>query len=379
MREEALKLLPVFYLQCSLKPLIIMIHNVIKFKIILCFIILMISCNSTQKEKIFNNFPEEIDLKAKIIDSKGVVNVYGTIGIQDSIMIITNYNDSHILYFIDKYDFSPQKKVIKRGRGPYEVPSLLRGAHLNDINDEFYYNSGAKHTIYKFSIPPSIKDTINILEFMKYKNSPEIFEMEIIDDSLLCYVGSRDYSAMLVNKKGEIIKNIGKLPDKPEGIKEANYNNMYTRFISFNSLKKQIVIGFYKIDKLISFDLEGNKVFEKIGPDNIETSYKNQYQHNAKKAYYSIKSDGNYIYGLYSGRKSYIFNSKAITFDNIKHLYSKSILIFDWEGNPKLRVNLSHECRDFIIDKETNRLITLSLEEEPFHVYDFSKIKQVLN
>jgi hypothetical protein len=154
---------------------------------------------------------------------------------------------------------------------------------------------------------------------------------------------------------------------------------MYTRFLTYNSSLKQIAVGFLKMDKLISYNLKGKIIFERVGPDKFSCTYKNQYNSDVRRAYESIKSDNNYIYCLYSGRKAWKFKKGATSLNNIKDLYPKSILIFDWEGNPKLRVNLSHECRDFIIDKETNRLITLSLEEKPFHVYDFSKIKQALD
>ena len=154
---------------------------------------------------------------------------------------------------------------------------------------------------------------------------------------------------------------------------------MYTRFFTVNPEKKQIAVGYNLKDHLISYNLKGKKIFKKIGPDGIQPTYKNLYKPDERKAYESLISDQDYIYCLYSGREAWHYKDGSTSLNNIKENYPKSILIFDWEGNPKLRVNLSHECRDFIIDKETNRLITLSLEEEPFHVYDFSKIKNALD
>ena len=69
----------------------------------------MISCNSAQKEKHFNNFPEEIDLKAKLVKSKEIKIPRNIVGIKDSIIIVNNYRDDHLIYLINKNDLSITK------------------------------------------------------------------------------------------------------------------------------------------------------------------------------------------------------------------------------------------------------------------------------
>lgn len=335
--------------------------------------------NKTEIRKI-TKFPQKISLDSKGILSKEFHSVKNIIGISDSILIVSNYKENYNFYLINKNNFKLITKAIKRGRGPREVP-WNNGSFLDHKKNKLYIPAIGKSAILSFPIKSLLQEKISLPEKSMILPSQysSFDQMQIIEDSLICFSGYNNYSLFLIDKKGEEAKKIGELPTKPEGIKEVHYTNMHTRFFTYNPYKKKFAVAFKNKDVLSCYNSQGKKIFEIIGPDEIKPDYNRLYKASEKMAYFSIKSDKKLIYGLYSGRNNYERLSKATTLNkNIKVLYPKTIHVFDWQGNPKLEIKLDKSINDFVIDKETNRLIGISSDDQSFVVYDFSKIRKAL-
>ena len=341
----------------------------------------LISCKSnTKKVKTIEKFPQTIYLNGKGIVTDELNNMKEIIGICDSIIILSNYKDTFNFYLINKNNFKVINKAVKRGRGPMEVP-WNSGTFLDSTKKILHVSSKAKPHLLSFHVKSLLQKELNPPD--KSIKIPDNYnsytQIQLINDSIIALNGSKKYSVILINKKGKEIKKLGKLPSKPEGIKAVHYSNMNVNDFTYNSYRKQLATGFYRMDKIVSYNLNGEKEFETKGPGDSKADYDKLYKSVEKKAYFSIKSDKNFIYALYSGRIGHKALSKAKTLNNIKRLYPKTIHVFDWEGNPKLEVNLRQECRDFTIDRETNRLITLSPSDTTFYTYDFNKINKKLD
>src|SRR6056297_1295694 len=264
--------------------------------IILLSIIFQIKCNSPSKEVYFKKFPKQIKINAKKIKNKEVQTTRNFIGILDSSIIIGNHNDNKIIYLVNKYDLSLERRFIRRGKGQGEIP-WLRGIDL--YKKKLFIKSGDKNKIYTFFLPNTLTEKdLAYTEYMDYTFTNEIFEMEMVNDSLLIYSGCIEHLLTLINNKGETLKNIGELPKKPKKISKVHHDNLYTHFFTYNKKRKKIVVGYYFFDCLISYDLRGNKIFKRKGPDKINPDYNDLYKPYQKKCYYKIKSDYDYIYCL---------------------------------------------------------------------------------
>lgn len=352
-------------------------------KIALLFIILLFTgCNKKQEDTRFKEFPKTIEIEGKSIGTSKKFKSMSMGGIVDSILILNVSMNDHVFYLFDKRNLKLLTKAGKTGRGPYELPGGTGpdGISLNKAKRLIYASNRTKGKIFCFSIDGVLNNNNYqpevYVDIPKKLASTSIIEM--VNDSLFLAGDIIGHNLALIDKQGDVLEYIGKLPDKPEHIKAVHYRNLYNNQFAYSPQNKKIALVFSTQDKLISYNLKGAKLFQRIGPDFIETTYKNQYDGNIKTAYWDVECDSQYIYGLYSGERKYKRPSDATKLTEIQLFHPKTIHIFDWKGNPKLKVKLEKRATDFVIDKETNRLITLSLSEKPFTIYDLSLIQNNL-
>jgi len=353
-------------------------------KNIFIFIILalLISCTNKKENNRFKKFPKTIEIKGKSIGTSQKFKSMSMGGIVDSILILNVSMNDHVFYLFDKKNFKLLTKAGKTGRGPYELPGGTGpyGISPNKAKRLIYVSNRAKGKIFCFSID-SVLNNKNYQPEV-YVDIPEklatIHGIEMVNDSLFLAGDLIGHNLALMNKQGRVRKYIGKLPDKPENIKAVHYRNLYRSYFTYSPQNKKVAVVFVGQDKLITYNLKGEKLIKRIGPDFIETTYNNQYEASTKTTYWDVECDSQYIYGLYSGERSYKMPSDATKLTEIQLFHPKTIHVFDWQGNPKLKVKLEKQATDFLIDRETNRLITVSLSEKPFTVYDLSLIQNQL-
>ena len=356
--------------------------DVLNMKLIGIFIavIFFISCNTEQDKKKFSQFPKTIQLKGETVKSRPFKSMDIT-GIVDSLLIISTMLSDYEFYLFNKKDFSFIGKAGKTGRGPKELTSPVNGNIDKDINC-LYSGDRSKLKLFRFDLNSMIQHKNYLPEL--YMELPEKFSLanriNVINDSIVLGSGISKYSACLLNKEGKIIKKLGKVPERPENIDAIMHSNLYTRFLTYNHDQRKLALGYFNFDKLKGFNLSGSLAFKKTGPDFIRAGHKDIRQPTKfKTAYHGLRSDNHYIYGLYSGRKA--ATRKPQSSSGIKNVYPKNIHIFNWKGNPLLKVILDQPIVDFIVDKDNQRLIGLAYKNKPFSfvVYDFEKIQDALN
>jgi len=350
-----------------------------KIAITLSFIVVIAACNKPNDKK-FKKFPQTIDLDAQSINSKSFQSM-NIVGLVDSIIVLNTgpYSDS-IFYLFNKNKFSFIKEAGKKGKGPGELTHASIRGNINKQNGTIFVGDRSKLKLFRYSLDGVLNN----------KNaSPEVYielpnnfshanEVIVVNDSIIIGTGMPNYGICVLNKKGEIINKFGRLPEKPDEIKALKHISLYNQRFTFNKKQNKFAIGFTSFDSLNCYNLSGEVVFKQTGPDFIESDYKTVYKRDEKTTYWSLESDDKYIYGLYSGKKKYEIPSNANTLKDVKLFHPKNIHIFDWQGNPKLKVKLDKPIVDFVIDKKTNRLIALSFQKGSFVVYDFKKIQNAL-
>jgi len=351
-------------------------------KICFLFIILLFTCCNKKKEDTrFKEFPKTIEIKGESIGTSQKFKSLSMTGIVDSILILNVNMNDYVFYLFNTNDFRFLTKTGKTGRGPHELSGVDgRSTSLNKAKGLIYISDPAKGKIFSFSIDSALNN--KNYQPRVYLDKPEklaiIHAIEIVNDSLLLAGHIIGHNLALINKQGKVMEYIGKLPEKPEDVRAVHYRNLYNSYFTYSPQNKQIALVFNKQDKLLSYNLKGEKLFQRIGPDFIEVNYNNQYESSKKEAYWDLESDSQHIYGLYSGKKSHTMPADATKLTDRQRFYPKTIHIFDWRGNPILKVKLEKQATDFVIDRETNRLITLSQSEKPFTVYDLSLIQNQL-
>mgnify|MGYP006282370401 CR=1 FL=1 len=345
---------------------------------VLLFLTVLFACNRPQNETI-SNFPKTIELKGKTINTEPFKAMDIT-GIIDSIIIVNTGLSSYKFYLFNKNDFSLIAKTGKTGKGPKELTSATIG-NIDQKKNCFYCLDRSKLKVFRFNLKAALNNKDYLPEI--YTKLPEKYshtsKINVVNDSTIIASGMLDYNLYVINKNGSVSKKIGKLPNKPNNIKAVDHSNYYRNLTTYNHHLKKLATAYNRFDTIKAYTITGNKLFQKVGPDFIKTNYKDLYRGSNKTAYWKMHSDNKYIYALYSGKKRYEMPSDANSLNNIKLFHPKTLHIFDWEGNPKLKINLDKSIVDFAIDKETNRLIGLSFEYESFVVYDFKKIKDALN
>ncbi|MFO7827781.1 MAG: BF3164 family lipoprotein [Bacteroidales bacterium] len=346
---------------------------------VLLFVIttLITCCNIKNRENV-NEFPEKIKLKGKKIRTD-LSKATKIIGLSDSIIVVNSAISNYHYWLLNKDNFSLITQTGKAGKGPRELIGHITG-NIDPDNGYIYCASISKLKTFRFDIDSILKNK-NYLPKI-YTKLPQKFthasNIHVINDSIILGAGMIDYSFYIVNKHQEIIDKFGKLPQKPENIKAITHRHLYGKTYTYNHKKEMIVLGYHKFDTIKGYSLNGELLFQKAGPDFIENDYQSQYKIASKEAYKKIHHTNNYIFALYSGKPGIEKPSEANSLTDVKVIHPKTIHVFDWEGNPKLKIELDKSIIDFTIDNETDRLIGLSFEDQSFIVYDFSKIRNAL-
>ena len=350
----------------------------------LIVLLILFTCTTKEKynkdevKKEFEKFPNSVRLNGKKTNTQNFRSME-IVGIIDSLLIISSSLDKYEFYIFNKNNFNLITKEGKTGKGPKELTAAVNG-NINKKSGYIYTGDRSKLKIFKFNID-SMLNKKNYLP-SEYVNLPKNFanasQIRVVNDSLIFGLGMREYSAVIINEKGEIIDTIGQIPNKPENINSNMHRNLYMKFMTYNNNQKKFAISYFNFDKLNVYKLNGKRIFKIYGPDFIKTSYNDIKSPGAPRtAYWNMYSDNNYIYGLYSGKKGYEKDNSS--FNGIKQNHPKKIFIYDWQGKPKLKVVLDRESVDFTIDKNSNRLIAVSFKDRTLVVYNLKKIKKALS
>ncbi|MFP4019945.1 MAG: BF3164 family lipoprotein [Bacteroidales bacterium] len=348
-------------------------------KKIIIFILICIStqCDNKHEYKKFKNFSRTISLNSKSYENQ--IKISNIVGIIDSIIVVKTGLDEYQYKLLNKNNFSFITQTGKKGKGPKELIGTING-NLDTINNYMYCASRSKLKIFRFDIDSLLKSN-NYLPAI-HTEIPEEFshvsKINVINDSVVLGAGLTAYNIHIIDKEKNTLEKFARLPEKPKNIKSIHHSNLYNNIMSYNPKNKLIAMGYIKFDTLSGYDIKGKEIFQTVGPDFIQSDYKTQYKIKSKNAFKSIRTDNKNIYALYSGKHKIEKLSDANNLTDAKVIQPNTIHVFDWQGNPKLKIKLDKSINDFVIDKETNRLIGISSDDQSFVVYDFSKIRKAL-
>lgn len=318
-----------------------------------------------------NEFPTTITLTD---DEEPNVDVIGikSFMIYDSLLIVSTTDSDGLWSFMSLPNYTHLGNFIRKGNGPYELEQPLRV----DDNVKFLTDSSGlfaniydfyRGKILKFNINETIKNQDLHISTLRDSVPPFMFNFIMLDSmNILCKEVKHDqteqFRYILTNKdetvppvlqklnqasikKGEdinILSTITRTNDKGNIIIEMpiglNYINMYSLD---GAIEKTICVG-NKLDNI-------SKIQEKGPGDRMYTF-----------ADLRIFKDFWGVVYINEDTKTYQTERKN----------HPSIQLFDWKGEPLLKLNLENFITSFDIDLVNGVLYTFDVHSDEFYKYD---------
>ena len=248
----------------------------IKYLVIFLLVISSFSC-SKKNDVIceFSKFPINKELEGMSIFSKD--SIYFNphkVFLVDSLIVVTTYDTEKCIYVFNKNNFKLLASAGHRGRGPNEI--ITPGYTCLDYkNKNFFMQDWGRARLASYSIDSILNNSnYHYSNFIIYPRILDPIEgLEVINDSIFLIGGVYERAMLFViNNKGDIVRKIGRLPEKT--INYANdlmYNIQYSFRIEYIPNNDRVIVCFKHFDIFDIYDLKTNKKIKRYkGPDNIE-------------------------------------------------------------------------------------------------------------
>lgn len=339
-------------------------------------LIVLISCTSKKGYEYsesfeLGDFKQTISLKGNTVSLNEPIMKPVRIYLEDSMLILINVQTE---FFIDKYNLKTLKKTgecISFGNGPEEMIAPIK----IEIDDSLLWIlDGGKQRLMGYNKADFFKNqtplTCQSISFNNYFR-----DILFLKEGKIVVISPNSDNKRLTffNKKGEKLNSAGEYPVFPEiQISPIEMSTAYACNIVTNHAKDKIFVTYLQTDLIEIYDINGNLLKRKQGPDNFfpniakrsngENITIGSIGGKSRDAYFCPVTYNNEIYALYSGE---LFNP-----DNNKLNHNK-IFVFDWEGNPVRRYDLDTSIYAFTIDQRTGTIYGLSDEPE-YHLVKFN-------
>ena len=340
-------------------------------------LLLFTVCKKQENIIEFKSFPDEYNLKGEKLNL--IIYTHAVrFELLDSLLFTLNPYDEHFFISIyNKNTLQHIKSFCKRGKGPWEKVSsgnwsldkdngILWVSDFQKVNLWGYYiDSLLKFPDYTpttiISLPKKLNPMMGVASF----NS----ELFAVPDPF------GEVQLFFFDKNGEQVSVMEKMDIKDT---DDLFLSELTRTQNrIHPGKEKIVMVYRNFDRMIIRDLKSDNFIETIGPDHIDPKKQLAlYEHERFDGYDGKpKFDEDYIYALYEGT---IGTKVDFETGKMSAVYSKNIHIFDWDGNPVMKLILDHEVSAFVIDKENKRIIAFAVDAEDNIIsYDISHIPEL--
>ena len=324
-----------------------------KYILLFGIVISLFSCaQRSKKHIIIRNFPKSYNLKGEHINSFDDVLFAMSIFTTEKYIVLRKNKSDYFYSIYLKKDKSFKLELCSKGKGPSEFLAPLYCGQSKD--NSFWIFDRATSMFSKIDIEKSIienKTVISDKKDLKPLIKFQLRDVFIIDSTRFLF--SEDmadcpyYIYDIKDKKKVKVENNYefKIP------KQTDTHEFLQKMTVYNKTKQKFASAYYCFP-VISFSslsqgtftsiLYGNKDI-KLNNNNLEKFKDNEY-------IYDIKSTNDYVYCLY--------NNSENPSD------SSSILVFDWNGTPVCKFNLSGKYDQFTIDPSLHKIYAINYKKE---------------
>lgn len=360
--------------------------KVIYFSIIM---ISIIGCNEDKVEgvdRIIEEFPNSVNLEAKIMEIPPILYRPQDMQITDSLLIVIQPRLDTIVRIFQLPNCELVSSFGKRGKGPDEFNFMDYNKFRPFHGDEKGFTLGERGTKIQYY---SIKDILNNV-LKPYKNTmipPELSSfraMACLSDSII--LGAPydiDDHIIKYNVNSKIIETILDYPVELPLLKRGTNKSIFGCYIAIKPDNKKFVITYASLGIIRIYDLISKSEFTimyKDFPsleDNLNVSKNSDKFHrdeNVMVFCWGIKATDNYIYAeVYHDLYTNIADSKGP-----KRSYIPEIHVFDWSGYPIVKIKLDKYFSEYAIGSNDKYLYTIDDDyENIINRYDLSLVSPV--
>jgi len=324
-----------------------------KYILIFGIVISLFSCaQRSKKHVIIRNFPKSYNLKGEYIDSFDDVLFAMSIFTTEKYIVLRKNKSDYFYSVYLKKDNSFKLELCSKGRGPSEFLAPLYCGQSED--NAFWIFDRATSIFSKIDIEKSIienKTVISDKEDLKLLIKSQLRDIFIIDSTRFLF--SEDiadcpyYIYDIKDKKKVKVENDYefKLP------KPRDSHDFSQKMTVYNRTKQKFASAYYCFP-VISFSSLSQGTFTSIlyGNKDIKLNNNNLEEFRNHEYIDDIKGTNDYVYCLY--------NNSDRPSD-----YS-AILVFDWDGTPISKYNLSGKYDQFTIDSSSHKIYAISYTKE---------------
>lgn len=328
-------------------------------------IILLISCIKEEKI-VFSKFPREIKLVHKEITTPNVLFMVGEMELLDSALIILNLKDDKFFQIFTFPDLKYLGGYIEKGRGPNEEVSIdpyIRKIHGNKL-------------LYKTLVSIKINQ-INRDELITIKTihiPGELININhpfIIDDILYGYNVSRITNKEFIgyDPSNNSIFDFGpSYPNAERKVPPKFRNSIFAKAIIVKPDQSSFASVYDLFPMLRIYSRNGNLLKEsyynngQIFPSAVMSLPTQEDANKVMQNYRKIKASNQYIYALYNGKTIGESNSEFNKDINggLRDT-SNEIHVWDWDGNPIMKILLDKQIFSFCITPDDKSIICTSI------------------
>lgn len=323
-------------------------------------IIIFVSCNHNNSNK--NLFKNKYNIKSIILIAENQLYDPWDILALDSNIVIANQKGDPL---IEIYNHKGKcvKKFLHVGSGPEEI--LVVGS-LQEIKEkkallvyDLFQKKFLKYSLTDFTDKPS--------EIISFSNSYSNDSVALFDKLFVgkeCLIGESrmpNGRIILMTKKGDFIKYIGKFPEKVDP-KLTDFENahLYGACFAFNSAKSKLAMATFTAGMLDLFNVKSNGLepifsYQEFLPENLNIvqigeNTRAAFTNNSRYGYTSITASDKYVYALFSGRK---FNSG-------NYSYGNTIRVLDWNTQKSFELISDIDLRRISVAKDDKFLYAIA-------------------
>lgn len=337
-----------------------------RYLIALGFIIISFSCSKNEKLGIrtFKKFPKEINLLQEEVKTKPVLYFVAGMALMDSILITVDLKSDIFFQVFKLPAYNYLGGFMPKGKGPEEELSV--DPYIQHIgSNKILYRSATSIKIAKFNVE---KNKIEVLDKMnlpgELMNLSHIFKLgDCIYGSNLDMKTEKEFVGY--NPKTKKIFDFGQdYPKVDKTIDVSKRNMVFAKAIAVKPDATLFAAVYDKFPILRIYSKDGILKNE-VRFDNNQSFPEALLQSNPSELsigklmqnYRMIRASNRFIYALYIGKTSGEMKMNERGLDD----FSNEIHVWDWEGNPVMKILLDRKIFTFDVVADDNYLICTSL------------------
>jgi len=315
-------------------------------------LMLTTTCNERDINKVF---PQEKQLYAVKIPVNEVVDIERSdMVIVKNHIVLTSPRTDTLIYIYSLPDFNLVKCFGKTGQGPNDFysPDIVD----NNTDDLFLFGNSNLNSLKKFNVVASTDNELVLKEYELTDINYGIRNLSVINDSVLFFFDGMPYSLSVKSYDLILNKHINRRELKVTEDHDLDWAYSNNGVLSANGHTVAYAYLYQNKIEFMQHDFSIKKVVRGL--------------QNKTLINLNDESDNRLYYlGYYAGDDFFYFLFQGYS-ENEREGRSKSIEVYDRNGNPVIRYILDHVIYNFTVDENNHRIYAKGDDEDNIYVFE---------